>query len=63
LEYAYIKICTKRQKTPIAYKDKMGKSSKLLKTITFRSELRFEKMNSFQKGIEERNHLSRKHLD
>jgi hypothetical protein len=38
--------------TPIAYKDKLGKTIKLLSTITFISELTFENTNSRWKGIE-----------
>jgi hypothetical protein len=46
-------MCRKRKKTHVAYKDKMGKQSKLLQTITFSSKLRFEQTNSHWKGLEE----------
>jgi hypothetical protein len=39
----------------VAYRGKMRKQSKLPETITFSSELRFEKTNSHWKGIEEEN--------
>jgi hypothetical protein len=51
--YGYIKMCRKRNKTHVAYMDKMGKQSKLPQTITFILELIFEKTNSRWKGIEE----------
>jgi hypothetical protein len=46
-------MCRKRKKTHVAYKDKMEKQSKLLETITLSLKLKFEKMNSCWKGIEE----------
>jgi hypothetical protein len=55
LESGYVKMCRKRKKTHVAYKDKMGKQSKLPQTITFSSELIFGKTNSHWKGIKEEN--------
>jgi hypothetical protein len=49
----YVKMCRKRKKTHVAYKDKLGKQPKLLSDHNFQLELRFEKTNSCWKGIEE----------
>jgi hypothetical protein len=46
------KVCRKIKKTRVAYKDKIGKQSKLPETTTFNSELRFEKMNNCWKCID-----------
>jgi hypothetical protein len=54
LESGYIKMYMKRKKTPKAYKDTLGKQSKLPWTITLSSELKFEQMNSHWKSIEEK---------
>jgi hypothetical protein len=35
LEYGYVKMCRKRNKANVVDIGKMGKQSKLLKTITF----------------------------
>jgi hypothetical protein len=51
LGYGYLKMFRKRKKTHVAYRAKMEKESKLLKTITICSKLRFLKMNSQWKGL------------
>jgi len=51
----YVKMCRNRNKEPISYRDKSGKESKLIWTITLSSKLKFEKINSRWKGLEEVN--------
>jgi hypothetical protein len=58
LESGYVKMCRKRKKTHVAYMDKMGKQSKLLQTITFSSELIFEKKIVTGKVLRRRRHIS-----
>jgi len=64
LESRYLKMCKKKKKTQVAYKNKMGKQSKLVWTITFSSELKFEgKKKVTRKVLSRRTHMSTQNFE